>query len=230
MMSSAQALPDNVRGRIEAGFRTRVFDKYGSREFSGIAYQCEAGTDHHVMDESYIVEVLVDGRPALPGETGEIVITDLNNFSVPLIRYRIGDLATAVDNAVPCPCGRSMTRIGKIQGRTQAIVHCGNGAWIPGTFFAHFFKDYEHLVRFFQIHQTEKGAFVLKVVKGSQFSNREFARMIQTLRQYVGSETETRIDSEFVEEIPLLRTGKRSPVVSTVTEDFQSLGVSPQPS
>ena len=83
------------------------------------------------MDESYIVELLVDGRPAEPGEVGEVVITDLNNFSVPLIRYRIGDLATAVDGT-PCPCGRDLSRIGRIEGRTQAIVYCGTAPGYPG--------------------------------------------------------------------------------------------------
>lgn len=222
MMSSAQALPDNVRDDIEAGFHTRVYDKYGSREFSGIAYQCESSRDHHVMDESYIVELLVDGRPALPGEIGEIVITDLHNFSVPLIRYRIGDLAVALDQSQPCECGRHLSRIGRIEGRTQAIVHCGNGVWIPGTFFAHFFKDYEHIVRFFQVVQDEPGRFNLLFVRNRQFSETVYHEMLAALREYVGDETE--ITTEFVDEIPLVRTGKRSPVVSTVRYDFQSVG------
>jgi phenylacetate-CoA ligase len=221
IMSSAQALPDNVRRSIEEGFETQVFDKYGSREFSGIAYQCEASSDHHVMDESYIVELLVDGRPAKPGEIGEVVITDLNNFSVPMIRYRIGDLATAVDESRPCACGRGLSRIGRIEGRTGAIVHCANGAWIPGTFFAHFFKDYEYAIRHFQIRQDTRGSFVLQIVKNRQFTDAEFEQILCELRRFVGEETEIHI--EFVEEIPLVKTGKRSPVVSTVHEDFQSL-------
>jgi len=175
------------------------------------------------MDESYIVELLVVGRPAAPGEVGEVVITDLNNFSVPLIRYRIGDLATAVDNAEPCPCGRGLSRIGRIQGRTQAIVHCGNGAWLPGTFFHHFFKDHDYAIRSFQVHQSRKGEFTLRIVKQDQFSEEAFRRIVDELRQYVGKASETPIDVEFVDEIPLLRTGKHSPVVSTVDEDFQSL-------
>ncbi len=221
MMSSAQALPENVLQDIEDGFKTRVFDKYGSREFSGIAYQCDRSRDHHVMDESYIVEILVDGRPAEPGEVGEIVITDLHNFSVPLIRYRIGDLATAVDNEAPCACGRHLSRIGRIEGRTQAIVHCGNGVWIPGTFFAHFFKDYEYSIRFFQIVQHEPGAFDLLIVKNRQFSETSFEEMMRKLREYIGDETV--VDTKFVDEIPLVRTGKRSPVVSSVRQDFQKL-------
>ena len=99
----ADRCTDSSRDAIEQAFGARVFDKYGSREFSGIAYECAESRDHHVMDESYIVELLVDGRLLGPGETGEVVITDLNNFSVPLIRYRIGDLAVAVEQIGDLP-------------------------------------------------------------------------------------------------------------------------------
>ena len=140
VLSSAQTLPARVRHEIETSLGASVFDKYGSREFSGIAYQCEVGAAYQcVMDESYVVEPLRDGRLAEPGEVGEVVATDLNNFSVPLIRYRIGDLATAVDESVPCPCGRGLSRIGEIQGRTQAIVHCADGT-AAGRLFSHFFR------------------------------------------------------------------------------------------
>jgi phenylacetate-CoA ligase len=224
-MSSAQALPENTRKIIENGFNTRVFDKYGSREFSGIAYECSAHRGHHVVEECYIVELLVDGRPALPGEVGEIVITDLFNRATPMIRYRIGDLAVAFDNAEPCPCGLAHLRIGDIEGRTQAIVHCSNGAWLPGTFFAHFFKDYENCIRFFQVEQVRKGAFTLRIVKNDGFQQTELDSAISHLRKYVG---DTEIEVDFVESIPLVVTGKRSPVVSTVSMDFQSLGASHQ--
>ena len=222
VMSSAQALPANTREIIEQGFKTDVFDKYGSREFSGIAYECSAHAGHHVVDECYIVELLVDGRAAQPGEVGEIVITDLFNRATPMIRYRIGDLAVAFDNSSECQCGLAHNRIGDIEGRTQAIVHCANGSWLPGTFFAHFFKDHESVIRFFQVEQHKKGTFSLKIVKNDGFHEDEMKSILQELHPYVG---ETEINIEYVDEIPLVRTGKRSPVVSTVAEDFQDLDV-----
>jgi len=225
IMSSAQALPDNTRAVIESGFQTKVFDKYGSREFSGIAYECTAHSGHHVVDECYIVELLVDGRPALPGEVGEIVITDLFNRATPMIRYRIGDLAVAMDDTKPCACGRAHHRIGDIEGRTQAIVHCADGTWLPGTFFAHFFKDHEEVIRFFQIEQHEKGAFTIRIVRNDGFSNQRLTDILTGLGKYIG---ETQVEVNFVDEIPLVRTGKRSPVVSFVSEDFQDLSVSKQ--
>lgn len=221
VMSSAQMLTRQTRETIEEELGTRVFDKYGAREFSGIAYECGHGGpgNYHVLDESYIVELLVDGRSAKPGETGEVVITDLNNYSVPLIRYRIGDLAVATENT-PCPCGRGLSRIGQIQGRTQALVHCANGRWLPGTFFAHFFKEYEELVQSFQVKQAQEGAFTLLIVKGSHWTTAAWSECLRELGEFIGS---TRVETEFVDEIPLLATGKRTPVVSEVRVDFQQL-------
>lgn len=225
IMSSAQALPENTRRIIEEGFKTKVFDKYGSREFSGIAYECQAHNGHHVVDECYLVELLVDGRPARQGEVGEVVITDLYNLATPMIRYRIGDLAVAVDNSTTCSCGRSHKRIGDIEGRTQAIVHCADGTWLPGTFFAHFFKDHEDTIRFFQIEQHQKGALELLIVQNDGFKSSRMNDIINELRAYV---RDTMITVKYVDEIPLVRTGKRSPVVSHVSEDFQDLAISQQ--
>lgn len=223
IMSSAQALPDDTRRSIEEAFATRVFDKYGSREFSGIAYECDAHEGHHVMAESYIVEILKDGRPALPGEVGEVVITDLNNFCLPFIRYRIGDLAQAMDPWAPCACGRGLPRIGRIEGRVQSIVLGARGQAIPGTFFSHLFKDYEHLVRQYQVIQEEKGSIALKIVKGSRFDAEQFeACLLVELRRTLGADT--KIDVEFVDLIPLVRTGKRQAVVSKLGLDYQKLG------
>lgn len=220
VMSSAQDLTPQTRSKIEEIFKTKVYDKYGSREFSGIAYQCTEGKYHHVQDESFIVELLVNGRPAKPGEIGEIVITDLNNYSVPLIRYRIGDLAQAVEQR-PCSCGRAHSQIGDITGRTQALVACANDVWLPGAFFGHFFKDYDFAIKQYQVFQEVFGEFVVKIVPTSQFSDLVQSQLVDSLHQYTG--VETKIDIKLVKEIPLVRTGKRTPVISLVKKDFQQI-------
>ena len=221
VMSSAQVMPEQVRAVIQDKFKTKVFDKYGSREFSGIAYECAQQDGHHIMAESYIVEILKDGKPAQPGEIGEVVVTDLNNFCVPLIRYRIGDLAMAMDNSKPCACGRGLPRIGQIIGRSQGMIVCANGTWLPSTFFAHLFKDYDYIVRQFQIVQKERGAFDLKVVKADQFSEKGMQEIVTVLRKFTGDDT--RIEVVYVDEIPLVRTGKRTNTVSHLNLDFQKL-------
>lgn len=219
IMSSAQTLPEPSRRLIEEAFGCRVFDKYGSREFSGIAYECEAHTGHHVVGEGYILEVLRDGRPAAPGEVGEVVITDLNNFCLPFIRYRIGDLAVAMDPSFACPCGRGLPMVGRIEGRVQAVIQGTSGRWVPGTFFAHYLKEFDHAVARFQVVQEEIGAMSFRVVKGGRYSDDVLDEILDTFRKYLGHDM--KIDVEFVDSVEMVRTGKRLASVSRVEVDFQ---------
>jgi phenylacetate-CoA ligase len=221
IMSSAQVLPDHTRKAIEEAFRCEVFDKYGSREFSGIAYECDVHEGHHVSAESYIVEIVKDGRPARPGEIGEVVITDLNNYCMPFLRYRIGDLAEAMDDGVPCRCGRGLPRIGAIQGRVQSIIVGSNGNYVPGSFFGHLFKDYGHVVQQYRIVQYQPGEIDLSIVRGSRFNDELFQEVLSALKSYLG--VHTKINVELVDEIPLETTGKRQAAVSYVQFDFQKL-------
>ncbi len=222
IMSSAQTLPDSSRQIIEDAFGCKVFDKYGAREFSGIAYECEAHSGHHVVAEGYIVEILKDGRPAAPGEIGEIVITDLNNYCLPFIRYRIGDLAEAMDNSGACACGRGLPRIGKIEGRVQSIIIGADGQYLPGTFFAHLLKDYDHAIRHYQVVQEKPGEIVLKIVKGGRFSEQALAEMLAVLQKFLGARMN--IIVEFTDSIPMVRTGKRLVALSKLKIDLQDGG------
>jgi len=220
VMSSAQTLPEGSRRVIEDAFGCKVYDKYGGREFSGIAYECEAHEGHHVVSEGYIVEILRDGNPAAPGETGEVVITDLNNCCMPFIRYRIGDLAEAVDNDRPCSCGRGMPRIGNIDGRVQSIIQGVDGRYLPGTFFAHYLKEFDFAFKLYQVVQDERDAMTFKVVKGSRYSDDVLEEVLATFRRYLGEEM--RIDVEFVQDVEMVRTGKRLASVSRLPVDFQN--------
>jgi phenylacetate-CoA ligase len=218
IISSAQTLPDGSRKVIEEAFGCKVFDKYGSREFSGIAYECEAHDGHHVVAEGYIVEILRDGRPAKPGEIGEVVITDLNNYCLPFIRYRIGDLAEAMDNSRPCACGRGLPRVGKIEGRVQSIVVGAEGRYIPGAFFAHLLKDYDHVIRQYQIVQEKRGEILFRVVKGGRFSDSALNEIKGVLKQYLGAGMVIHVKIE--ESIKMIRTGKHLACASTLGIDI----------
>ncbi|MFO0617600.1 MAG: glycosyltransferase [Polyangiaceae bacterium] len=218
IMSSAQTLPAPSRALIESAFGCKVFDKYGSREFSGIAYECDAHAGHHVVAEGYIVEVLRDGVPAKPGETGEVVITDLNNLCMPFVRYRIGDLAEAMDDAT-CTCGRGAPRVGAIQGRVQSIIQGTDGRYLPGTFFAHYLKEFDYAIKRFQVVQEERDAMVFRVVKGGRFSDDVMDEVLSTFRAFLGERM--RIAVEYVDEIKLVRTGKHLASVSRLEVDFQ---------
>ncbi len=219
VMSSAQSLPQHSREVIEEAFGCRVFDKYGSREFSGIAYECGAHAGHHVVSEGYIVEILVDGRPAEPGETGEVVITDLNNYAMPFIRYRIGDLAVAMADA-PCPCGRGAPRIGEIHGRVQSIIQGTDGRYVPGTFFPHLLKDYEYAIERFQIVQDAPGAITFRMVEGGRYSESVLEEVLAVIKDHLGDDLAIAV--ERVDKVAMVRTGKRMTSISNLNIDFQN--------
>jgi phenylacetate-CoA ligase len=220
LMSSAQTLDAESRHAIEGAFGARVFDKYGSREFSGIAYECEQHGGHHVVAESYHVEILVNGRPAEPGELGEVVITDLTNYVMPFIRYRIGDLAYAVDNAQPCACGRGLPRIGAVEGRVQSMIVGTNAVAMPGTFFAHLLKDYGYALARFQIEQPAMGELVLRYVPAARFHPRVLDELFAEFRKYLGEDMAIR--GEPVDKIDMVRTGKHQAVINRVQLNYQA--------
>jgi phenylacetate-CoA ligase len=140
---------------------------------------------------------------------------------MPFIRYRIGDLAVALDSGVPSPCGRGLPRVGRIGGRAQAIIIGANGNYLPGTFFMHYFKDFDYAIRQFQIVQERLRHMTLKIVKADRFNDQLFAEILERLRRYVGAEME--ISVEFVDSIPLVRTGKHQATISRLNLDFQKI-------
>src|ERR1035438_2479361 len=100
------ALLEHQRRAIEEAFKTRVFDQYGQAEMQSFWYECEAGRMHaHPL--AGITEILrPDGTPAALGEMGEVVLTGLVNYAMPLVRYRVGDTARFATES--CSCGRGM--------------------------------------------------------------------------------------------------------------------------
>ena len=212
IMSSAQTLDDRSREAIEKAFGTRVFDKYGAREFSGIAYECEAHAGHHVVAECCHVEILADGRPAKPGEPGEVVVTDLNNYVMPFIRYRIGDLAYAVDNSERCACGRGLPRIGAVEGRVRSTLLGTNGVAVPGSFFLHVLKDYGYAVSRFQVEQSTPGEIVFRYVPAARFHPRVLETVFAEFRRYLGSDM--KITEQPVESIGMVPEGKYRVVIN----------------
>jgi len=215
IITSAQTLPAESRKVIEEVFNCKVFDKYGSREFGGgVAYQCGHGNYYHVVAECNIVEIIKDGKPAKPGEVGEVVITELNNYAMPLIRYKIGDLAEAVDNNLPCKCGRGLPMLGQIQGRVQSVVVGTSNQFIPGTFFNRVFFKHDLAIRQYQVVQEKKGELIIKIIKGNIFTNSVLDEILKDIKQHMGQDL--KIAVEFVTEIPLGRTGKRQYCVSKI--------------
>lgn len=214
IMSSGQTLPPESRKRIEDAFGCKVYDKYGAREFAGgLAYQCPEQDGYHVVAECSIIEIVdKDGKQVAPGETGEVVVTELNNFALPLIRYKLGDFAVAMDPNKQCACGRGLPLMGNVEGRIQATILGTKKQMIPGTFFARLFSNYDYAIRQFQVVQFEFGKITMKIVKAHRYDDQVLKNVHIEIKKHLGDDIV--VDIEFVEVIPLGKTGKRHHSVS----------------
>ena len=118
--------PRDLRKLADEIWSLPLVDSYSCEEFGTIALQCPKHPDHlHVQAENLLLEILdQSGAPCAPGQTGRVVLTTLHNFSMPLIRYEIGDYATA---GPPCPCGRGLPVLTGIAGRRRNMLSGRDG-------------------------------------------------------------------------------------------------------
>jgi len=160
---TAELMPDVWGERIARVFGAKVLPYYGCGEIQSLGYSCpEAPGVYHTCDEHAVIEVEgADGRPGLEGE-GAFLITDLDNTAFPMIRYRNGDAGKIA--APGCPCGRTLGRIVRVDGRINDVLVTMSGTAISGVIGTHAFR----LVRgvdAFQIVQSRPGQVVIKIVR-----------------------------------------------------------------
>ena len=115
-----------------------VFTYYTAMEARAMAYECHEEHDYHVSDEYVFIEAL-NGDARVPSdEVGEFAITTLQNRAMPLIRYRNGD--AGVLDTDPCSCGRGLSKISKLHGRTTGFLKATDGRLVSGLFVPHVFR------------------------------------------------------------------------------------------
>jgi phenylacetate-CoA ligase len=210
VLCGAEALHPADRAVIAEAFGPHVFETYGSRETMLLATECEAHDGMHVMDENVLLEVSRGGRPAAPGEVGDVLVTDLHNLGMPLIRYENGDVARA-GSAARCACGRGLGRLERVEGRRADILRDREGNAVPGMVFHVMFADaHGDLVRQFQAVQRPSGAVVLRVVRGREWSQQRFDDVVRRLGGYLKG---LPFSVEYRDGIPPAPNGKMRTVV-----------------
>lgn len=132
ILSTSMMLMPHERRTIEEAFGVSVTDRYGCEEVSLIGSECELHRGMHLNVEHLLIEfVREDGRPAAPGETGRIVVTDLMNAAMPFIRYQVEDMGVPSDRT--CPCGRGLPLMERVVGRTADFLVRSDGSRVAGV-------------------------------------------------------------------------------------------------
>ena len=205
VITSSETLSPADRRLIEERFRCSVYDWYGGFERVAAIGTCEEGRYHLLTDYSY-----VELEPAGDG-LFEIVGTGFNNFVMPLIRYRTGDLVEMPEQQTRCACGRSFPVVERIHGRADDYIKLRDGRRIGRL--DHIFKGLSGIAEA-QIVQDRLESVSILVVPIGAFGEDRRRALIDNARQRLGKETE--IDVQVVPNIPRTSSGKFRSVICRV--------------
>ncbi|MBZ0156697.1 MAG: phenylacetate--CoA ligase family protein [Alphaproteobacteria bacterium] len=168
VISTAMVLHDFERKLIERVFGCRVTNRYGCEEVSLIACECEEHDGLHINMDTVIVEVVRDGKPVPPGETGALVVTDLTNYGMPFIRYKVGDAGALSDRV--CPCGCTYPLLESLEGRIADYIVTPEGKYISGISLTENFAMLLGGIKQLQIVQERIDFLLFRIVRGEGFN------------------------------------------------------------
>ncbi|MBU4374101.1 MAG: hypothetical protein KKD69_05745 [Euryarchaeota archaeon] len=212
IIASAEMLFQNQRELIEKAFGCKVYNRYGSREFATISHECERGNQHIIMERVY-VEVANEKDMHEGVEPGELLITDLDNFGMPMIRYRIGDMGELEDPGKACPCGRGLSMFAGIQGRVFDIIKTPSGQLLPGTFWTILSRSVPGIIQF-QIVQKQLDRIEINLRPAASFSKDNLSTFYKIIERHCGSDMSVSVN--IVRDIPISKSGKFRYVISEV--------------
>jgi phenylacetate-CoA ligase len=211
-MSTAETLQQHIRKAIEEQFECTVVNQYSCTEMALFVSDCEEGT-LHVHPEHGILEVVDgDGCPVPEGEMGEVLCTSFINHTMPLIRYRLGDVL-AISND-KCGCGRAFPIVKSLVGRSVDMVVTPDGNRVAGIGGA--FSSIPGLCET-QVIQTKRDQLVIKLVTDKDFSAYSERELIHQVRNRVGDRI--RISLDRVAVIPREPNGKFKAVISHLPKE-----------
>ena len=209
VVTMGEVLSTEVRHLLATTFETDIVDVYACTETGDIAWQCRQGLGYHMNIDNVVVELLKGGQPASDGEVGEVVVTNLNRYAMPIIRYKTGDLARVVHKE--CGCGCRLPLIAEILGRTGQDIVLPDGSILPWNQLR---NSINHpYIRAFQIVQDADGALTVKYVKEPGTDQTAVEDLItKRYKKVVGSSLD--VTATQVQHIEPAASGKHEIVIS----------------
>lgn len=212
IITSAELLTDEQRQYIEDVFGCPVYNRYGSRETSVIASECNRHGGMHIGAELLLVEIEKDSRPCADGETGEVVITDLMNFGMPFIRYQIEDMAAPLSG--PCACGRTLPRLDLTGGRVTDFLVAPDGRVVSGAALTIYFIATVPGIAQAQLVQEERHRLKIRLVKDNRFDSGSERLIAVKIKEFFGDTMQYELEP--VANIPKTASGKYRFSISTL--------------
>ncbi|HZN66420.1 MAG TPA: hypothetical protein VFB66_14120 [Tepidisphaeraceae bacterium] len=217
--ATSEHLPEYQRRYIEEVFQTKVYGYYGSVEINSIGYQCPQRDGYHIPEEHVVVEAIQDGTEnaaesmgkGAGGAGGAFVLTDLDNYYMPMIRYRNGDAGVLTDE--PCPCGRTLKRIRPLFGRVVDLLRSTDGSLVPGGIVDYVVGETFHIR---EVCLVQEALSLCRLQYVAPESDHEVPDVIAQLQGYLGRDM--RIIPEPVDKIPLTASGKRRFTISKLPQ------------
>jgi len=195
----------HFRSTIEKQFHTTVFDTYGCTEGFMIAGECEKH-NYHLMTPLIYTEILDDNGHDVPfGQMGKVVVTRLDSFAMPLIRYYLGDLAEIEDPATICTCGRQFPLLKRVIGRDTDIVKTRSGKYMIVHFFTGIF-EFVPEIKQFKVIQRNLDGMEIEYIKDKGFSETVLKNLRSKIREYLNEDFP--IAFKEVDFIPATPSGK----------------------
>jgi phenylacetate-CoA ligase len=205
IISTSMMLLDSERRVIEEMFHSPVTNRYGCEEVGLIACECERREGLHLNMDHVAVEFLrTDGTEASPGEEADIVVTDLINKGMPLIRYRIEDVG--VPSARLCSCGRGLTLMERVTGRKADFLKRKDGSLVAGVSLVERTLTAIPGIEQMQLIQNMSESICVKVVKDDQFDWVSEEKLRKEMKEVFGGGIS--IDLQFVSELDRTQAGK----------------------
>lgn len=212
ILTFGEVVDDGLRSDVLARWGLPVQDVYSTQEVGYLALQCPDHGAYHVQSETVLVEVLRDdGSPCAVGELGQVVVTALQNFVMPLIRYELGDLAVP---GPPCACGRGLPTLERIAGRVHETFETRSGERIWLTVGVHLLPSLGPVAQH-QFVQHEPGKLQARFVPHRPPTPSETEALRAHLMARLPAGTELEIT--WVDRIERTKQGKFLSFVSTIT-------------
>jgi len=185
IISTSMMLLGPERQFIEGAFGCPVTNRYGCEEVGLIACECEQHKGLHLNLDHVVVEFLrEDGSVAKPGEDANIVVTDLINRGMPLIRYCVGDMGVPSDRT--CACGRGHALMERVTGRQADFLKRPDGSMVAGVSLVERTLTAIPGIEQMQLVQSELHRVAVKLVKGKQFDEKSEDALRREFRSVFG--------------------------------------------